>query len=119
MAESIAMFGSVWLLHAAAASGPAIYAWIVSLPGRWRALCSAMVIVPFMALIGAQVIWPVGGASSFLWRLGLLTVVVLGLETVLLLPTVRQGSKWYRLLILIVAVAAAVPIQLVVPSLPD
>jgi hypothetical protein len=118
-AESLAMFGIVWLLHAVAASWPAIVAWIVKLPGRWRSLSAALVIIPFLALIGAQGIWPVGGAASFMWRLGLLTIVVLGTQALLLLPSLRRGPKWSRLLLLLVAVVAVVPIQLIVPSLPD
>jgi len=113
------MFGMAWSLHAIAASGPAIFAWIVKLPGRWRALSAALVIIPFLALIGAQGVWPVGGASSFLLRLGLLTIVVLGIQAFTILPSLRRGPKCSRLLLLVVAVVAVVPIQLIVPSLPD
>jgi hypothetical protein len=119
MAESLAMCGTVWLLHAVAAGLPAIYALIVSLPGRWRALSASLVIIPFLALIGAQFIWPVGGASSFLSRLALLTIVVFAIEALLLLPNLRSCSKWCHLLLLTAAVLAVLPIQLIVPFLPD
>ena len=119
MADALVMLGLIWLLHALAAGGPVILAWLARVTGSWRMIGAALLIVPFWGLIGVQGIWPVGGASSFIVRVGLLTFVVFVAEAFLLLPAVRKGPAWSRVLLLSVAIVSVVPNQLSVPALPD
>jgi hypothetical protein len=119
MAGAIMMFGTFWLLHAMIGGAPAIVAAIAGQNGKWRWAGGALVVAPLWALVMMQGVWPSGGASSFLTRLILLTIVVFVAELLLVLPTARSGSVWHGLLLLGLAIASVVPIQLAVPSLPD
>lgn len=57
--------------------------------------------------------------SSYLTRLIVLTVIVFIAELIEVLLRIRKTPEWIHLLLLVVAVLSVVPIQLVVPSLPD
>ena len=112
------MAGTVWLLHAVAAGLPAIATLLAGKRNNWG-YCLSLLILPFFALIPAQVIWPTGGMSSYLARLMFLTSVVFVMQCVEALPSMRGAPAWYHALLLTVAVLAVIPIQLVVPSFPD
>lgn len=118
MLASLLMVGIVWLLHAAAAGLPAIVAFLAGKRKHWG-YCLSLLTLPFFALIAAQMLWPIGGMSSYLARLIILTVVVLAMQFVEVLPFMRGAPAWYHSLLLTVAVVAVIPIQLGVPSYPD
>ena len=118
MAESIAAFALVWMAHAVLGGLPLVAGYLNRIPCRW-AVCLALLTVPFWALLPAQEIWPVGGMSSFLARLLLLTLVVFIAEGIEVLLSKRSAPTPYHLLLLAVASLAVVPIQLLVPSLAD
>lgn len=118
MVESLLTVGAVWLLHAAIGGLPAMVAILRGRGNRWG-YCLALLIVPFWALLTAQMIWPVGGMSSYLLRLTILTVIVFIAQLIKVLPFMSEASAGYHLSLLIIAVLAVVPIQLAVPSYPD
>jgi hypothetical protein len=118
MAESIAMLALVWIAHAVLAGLPAITAYRNRIPCRW-AVCLALVAGPFWALLLAQGFWPVGGMSSYLLRLLLLTAVVFVAELIEVSLSKRSAPIGRHMLLLAGAILAVVPIQLMVPSLSD
>lgn len=118
MVETILMVGTVWFLHAVTAGLPVIGALIERLRIRW-AYCLALLVVPFWALVPAQMNWLTGGMVRYLTRQMILTGVVFVAEGIEVLPTMRKAPAWSHLAILAVAVLSVIPIQLVVPAYPD
>jgi hypothetical protein len=118
MAEYILVVGAVWLFHAATGGSPAIDAVLGGKVNRW-VYSLLLVVLPFWSLQLAQMLWPIGGMSSYLTRLAVLTVIVFIAELVEVLSQMRNAHRWIHPLPLIVAVLSVVPIQLLVPSLPD
>lgn len=118
MAENLLMVGIVWLFHAVAGGLPAIVAVLGRKVDRW-VYSLLLVILPFWALLPAQVLWPIGGMSSYLTRLIVLTVIVFIAEVIEVLARMRKAPGWIHPVLLIVALLSVVPIQLIVPSLPD
>jgi hypothetical protein len=118
MIESLLMVGTAWFIHAVAAGLPAIVAFFGKVPIRWFFVL-ALLAAPFWALLPAQTIWPVGGASSYFTRLIVLTFVVFVAEIVEVSPVMRKAPAWCHLLVLAIAVLAVIPLQLSVPALPD
>jgi hypothetical protein len=106
-----------WGLHAMLAGLPALVGLFVRTPGSWRGFAVALLVLPFAALVGMKIAWPIGGLASFLVTLTLLTVVVFVSELLLQMPLV--GTAWSRLVVLLAAVLAAMPIHLLVPALPE
>jgi hypothetical protein len=107
----------IWVLHAMVAGLPAVVGLFLRGPGNWSGFAVALLILPFAALVGMTMAWPIAGLSSFAMTLALLTVVVFVAEVLLQMPLF--GTAWSQFLVLLVAVLAAVPIHLAVPALPD
>jgi hypothetical protein len=107
----------IWGMHAVVAGLPALVGLFIRTPGSWRGFAVALLILPFAALVGMTIVWPIAGLSSFVMTLALLTVVVFIAELLLQMPLFR--TEWSQFLVLLVAVLAAVPIHLAVPALPD
>lgn len=106
-----------WGLHAVVAGLPALVGLFIRTPGSWRAFAVALLILPFAALVGMKGVWPIGGLSSFVITLELLTVVVFIAELLLQIPLFRTALSQF--FVLLAAVLSAVPIHLSVPALPD
>lgn len=118
MIESLLMAGIVWSVHAVAGGLPAIVAFLMGKLDR-STCCLWLLVLPFWALLAAQMIWPVGGMSSYLARLFGLTVAVFCAQIIAILPGMRKAPAWSHLLLLLVATLAVVPLQLLVPALSD
>lgn len=116
MIESLLMAGIVWSVHAVAGGLPAIVAFLMGKLDR-STCCLWLLVLPFWALLAAQMIWPVGGMSSYLARLFGLTVAVFCAQIIAILPGMRKAPAWSHLLLLLVATLAVV--QLLVPALSD
>lgn len=114
----MALVGVVWMAHVVAGGLPAIAFGLRGRRDRW-AYCLLLVTLPFWALLPAQMLWPVGGMSSYLTRLLVLTAIVFIATLIDVFASRRKAPGWIHPLLLIAAVLAVVPIQLVVPSLPD
>jgi hypothetical protein len=118
MAEYILVLSGFWLFHAALGGSPAIDAVLGGKVNRW-VHSLLLVALPFWSLQLAQMLWPVGGMSSYLTRLAVLTVIVFIAELREVLAQRRNSPKWVHPLLLILATLSVVPIQLLVPALPD
>jgi hypothetical protein len=118
MIESLVMAGVVWLIHAVAGGLPAIVFGLRGWPFRWT-YCLLLIALPFWALLPAQVLWPVGGMSSYLTRILVLTAIVFIATLIEVFANRRKTPVWIHPLLLVASVLAVVPIQFVVPPLPD
>jgi hypothetical protein len=118
MAEYILVVSAIWLFHATLGGSPAIDAVLGGKVHRW-VHSLLLVVLPFWSLQLAQMLWPVGGMSSYLTRLAVLTVIVFITELLGILAQRRNSPKWVDPLLLILAMLSVVPIQLLVPALPD
>jgi hypothetical protein len=118
MIQTLMLVGIPWFFHVLVAGLPVVVAFLSKMPIRWF-FAMSLLVAPFWMLVPGQMIWPVGGLSSFFMRLVVLTFVVYVAEIVEVSPLLRKAPAWCHLLVLAIATLSVIPIQLSVPALPD
>lgn len=86
---------------------------------RQIALALSIFFLPLLALYVAQLVYPVGGASSGLTRLAIMVLLIGVVEVVVLSPIWPRQPRWFAWSMLLILLASSVLLQVIVPSLPD
>lgn len=109
----------LWIEHAIVSCLPVLLAKLGNDTMHVRPIQIVLMWLPFVTLVLAHFVYPVGAAASMMLRVAILTGIVALMQIVLCLPFVQRAHSGWSLLAVLLVMASILPIQYWVPSLHD